>query len=104
MGQELGFEGVIWVDPDLKAFRALGLLRGAGKALSLNMMPHLLRAWRGGHRQAGVQGDPWQLGGALVVNAQGLILFHQISSAAGDHVVLQEIFDVMNAPGRTTPS
>ena len=103
MGQELAFPGTIWVDTDLAAFRAVELPRGAGKALSLNMVPNLVRAWRGGHRQAGVQGDPWQLGGALVVDTDGQILFKQISASAGDHVDLQEVFAVMSASGKARP-
>ena len=81
----------LWVDPEMEAYRAAGLRRGATKSLSLKTLGHAWRAMRGGFRQAEVQGDPWQLGGAFVINTQGEVLYQQISREAGDHVSISEL-------------
>ena len=44
-----------------------------------------LRAWRGGHRQQGVQGDALQLGAVVVVRPGNDVTYLHRSAYAGDH-------------------
>jgi hypothetical protein len=88
-GARIPFE--LWVDPEMKAYRAAGLRRGLSKAFSLRSPGHLVRALRKGFRQTAVQGDPWQLGGAFVITPDGVTRFSQVSREAGDHASLHEL-------------
>ena len=72
----------VLTDPELLAFRAAGLRRDLGSTLNVRLLGNALRA---GHRQTGVQGDPWQQGGAFVITAAGEVLFRHVSEVAGDH-------------------
>jgi hypothetical protein len=92
----LGFTGLLWVDPEMAAYRAAGLRRGASQALSWRMLGHMIRALKGGHRQAGVQGDPWQLGGVFVVAASQSTHLAHISREAGDHAGSQDILEAVD--------
>ena len=80
----------------MTAYRAAGLRRGACARLSWRTLGHLMRAWRGGHRQAGVQGDPWQLGGVFVVAASQSTHLAHISREAGDHAGSQDILEAVD--------
>lgn len=73
------------VDPELRAYRAAGLRRGRVEALSPRVGWNALRAFRGGFRQTGIEGDPFQLGGAFVLRPDGACTFRQVSREAGDH-------------------
>ena len=48
----------LWVDPEMKAYRAAGLRRGIGKVLTRKGLGHTARAFKAGFRQKKVQGDP----------------------------------------------
>jgi NAD(P)-dependent dehydrogenase (short-subunit alcohol dehydrogenase family) len=82
---ELPSEVTLLVDPELRAYRAAGLRRGRVEALSPRVALNGLRAFRRGFRQTGVEGDPWQLGGAFVLRPDGACTFRQASREAGDH-------------------
>jgi NAD(P)-dependent dehydrogenase (short-subunit alcohol dehydrogenase family) len=79
------------VDPELRAYRAAGLRRGRVELLSPRLPLHALRALRSGSRQAGVQGDPWQLGGVFVIRPDGDLTYRYASREAGDHAPIGEI-------------
>ena len=87
--QQITFD--LWVAPDMEAYRAAGLRRGAAATLSPRTVGHAWRAMRGGHRQTRVQGDPWQQGGAFLITPSGDVLYEQISREAGDHAPIQDI-------------
>jgi hypothetical protein len=57
-----------------------------------------LRALRGGFRQGAIRGDPYQLGGVLVVRRSGELVFRHVAEDAGDHPDLGE---VVRAASRT---
>lgn len=86
----------LWVDTEMKAYRAAGLRRDPGGILSPRILGHVLRALRGGFRQTGIQGDPWQLGGAFVISSQGKTVFEQVSREAGDHASLPELLRALD--------
>jgi hypothetical protein len=98
--EDLDFRGTLWVDEGMVAYAAAGLKRGPGAVLSWRLGGHLLRALRAGHRQRGVQGDPWQLGGAFVVAAPGRVVYAHTSGEAGDHAPLAELMVALERAAR----
>ncbi len=96
----LQFPGTIWVDTEMIAYRAAGLRRGPSRTLSWRTFGHALRAWRRGFRQAGVQGDPWQLGGTFVIAPPDRILYAHISREAGDHAPVAEALQALDRADR----
>jgi NAD(P)-dependent dehydrogenase (short-subunit alcohol dehydrogenase family) len=89
--EDFGLDCPVLVDPELRAYRAAGLRRGRVELLSPRVPLNALRALRSGHRQTGVQGDPWQLGGVLVIRPDGELLYRHVSREAGDHAPPDEI-------------
>lgn len=85
----------LWVDPEMKAYRAAGLRRGVTSLVSRRTVGHVWRAMRQGHRQSAVQGDPWQLGGAFVITPSGKTVYSQVSREAGDHPPLAELLEAL---------
>jgi len=82
---DLGPDGPLLVDPELRAYRAAGLRRGRVEVLSPRLPGNALRALRKGFRQTSVQGDPWQLGGVFVIRPGGELVYRYLSREAGDH-------------------
>lgn len=93
--EDFDLSAPVLVDPELAAYRAAGLRRGRREIASPNastrMLKNAMRAYATGARQSGVQGDPWQLGGVLVIGEGGDLLFEHRSSEAGDHATPDEI-------------
>jgi hypothetical protein len=74
-----GWPGTVLVDAKGEAYRALAFGRTTlFGALRPAVLKAALRARKAGHRQGKTQGDPWQLGGTVVV-APGdrLLLVHR---------------------------
>ena len=93
--EDFNFAGQLLIDPELAAYRAAGLRRGAEAILSTRIFRDGARAMRSGARQSGVQGDPWQLGGTFVFREGGELLLAQKSESAGDHVSAEEIDEAL---------
>ena len=90
--RELDLPFPVLADPERAVYRAYGLpettpramLRPAsGKALA--------RALLGGHRGGRPVGDPRQLGGAFVVDRQGIVRLSRPSASLGDHATVGEL-------------
>ena len=92
--EDIPFE--LWVDPEMKAYRAAGLRRGLFHTLSLRSFGHAWRAMRSGFRQTRVQGDPWQLGGAFIITPAGETVYEQVSREAGDHASIPDMMGVLD--------
>jgi dehydrogenase/reductase SDR family member 12 len=88
---EFQLDATLLVDPDLAAYRAAGLRRGRLEIASPKLIQNAYRAYRGGARQTGVEGDPWQLGGTFVFDRGGDLKLAFRSREAGDHVSPDEI-------------
>jgi hypothetical protein len=99
---DLPFE--LWVDPDMRAYRAAGLRRGLTAALNLKTLTHARRARRKGLTQTSIQGDPWQLGGVMLITANGQTVFRQVSQEAGDHADPQQILRAVESLARAGDS
>ena len=84
-------------DPGRRSFRAMSLQRGMGGVRALGMLASGLRAYRAGHRQAKVQGDPLQQGGVFVITPAGHEIYAQRSQTAGDHADLSEVVGALRS-------
>ena len=83
---EIGGGIAMYSDEDRASFRAAGARRGLGSVLSPRAFRNYWRAWRGGHRQTRIQGDPTQQGGVLVVSPDGELLYAELDAAGGDPI------------------
>lgn len=81
---ELGLDTPLLVDPTRKAYDAANLERGVGTTFNLKAMQSTVRAFKGGHRQTRMAGDPWQQGGTLVIDGDRLLFAH-VSKRSGDN-------------------
>jgi NAD(P)-dependent dehydrogenase (short-subunit alcohol dehydrogenase family) len=94
----LGDDVSLLVDPELRSYRAAEMRRGRSELLSPRLASNALRAMREGYRQGAVQGDPFQLGGVLVIRPDGALTYRHVSRVAGDHPPLDEVIAAL-APG-----
>lgn len=78
-------------DPTRAIFRLAGMRRSRWTMLHPRLVVNLVRALRRGFRQGRVQGDAWQLGGVIVVDAAGAIAHRQVDRVAGDVVDLDAV-------------
>ncbi len=85
------------VDPELASFEAAGLKRSVLATLGPRAFGHAFRALRSGARQGATRGDPWQLGGALVIRPSGEIAYRYASREAGDHPPVAGILEALRA-------
>ena len=83
------------VDPEMNAYRAAGLRRDLGSTFDRRLVKNSMRALKEGFRQKSVQGDPWQQGGAFVIDPDGEVLFSYISQVGGDHVDPQDLLETL---------
>lgn len=81
-----GYAGTIYTDPGLKTYEAAGLVRSVRATLGLRSIKAGVKSLARGEKQGPTQGDPWQQGGALVISAEGELLFRHQSQAGGDNV------------------
>jgi hypothetical protein len=84
---------VFLVDPDRKSFKAAKMRKDLGSTFNFRTVPAIVRAWRNGHRQSRLQGDPFQQGGAVIILPNDTIALEFISQFGGDHPLPQQIID-----------
>jgi hypothetical protein len=95
---DVGLTAPLYTDPSLRTYRALGFGRGVRQTLlSPRSLAHAARAIRGGFRQGRTRGDPWQLGGVVVVRRNGTIAYRHVSEEAGDHAPVEAILAALGA-------
>jgi hypothetical protein len=88
---EQGIDFPLYVDPELGAYAAAGLRRGMLDTLGGGTLQAAWRALRSGARQGATRGDPWQLGGAFVIEPGGRVRFRHVCRDAADHPPLPRI-------------
>jgi hypothetical protein len=76
----------VFSDPARRTFRAAGMRRSLWATLHWRLVVNLVRALRRGFRQGSVQGDAWQQGGVVVIDAGGSIVHRQVDRAGGDPI------------------
>jgi hypothetical protein len=91
----------LYVDSVREAYRALGMRRDVAAALNPAFLTNAVRALRAGFRQTSVQGDPWQMGGVLIVLPGGRVAYRYLSSAAGDHPPVAELIAALPGASAT---
>lgn len=87
-----GYVGPLFVDATGEAYRAAALRRlRPWSLLSVRMIRNALRARAEGFRQTKAQGDPWQLGGTLVVAPGDRVLYAWRNRNADDDAPIDEV-------------
>jgi hypothetical protein len=89
--EKTGFQGAIYTDPSRKSYDAAGLIRSVAGTLGPSSILNSIKSMMKGQRQGATQGDPWQQGGALVINTQGEVLFTHRSKHGGDNISPDEL-------------
>ena len=80
------------VDADRRLYRALGLRRvGLSTLLDPATYLNYWRAWRRGARQGNVTGDPRQLSGVAIFDAEGRLRWRYVSRTVGDYPALPHV-------------
>jgi len=83
--EKTGYSGLLFSDPSLNAFGALGFSNGLKGFVSIGSVFKAASALKKGHRQGSIQGSALQLGGAVVVDASGSVQYFFAGKKAGDH-------------------
>jgi hypothetical protein len=83
--EKTGYNGLLYTDPSLKTFSVLGFSNGLIGFMSIGSVFKAASAWKQGHRQGSIQGSTLQLGGAVVVNTAGTVIYFFAGKKAGDH-------------------
>jgi peroxiredoxin len=89
--EEMGLTTPVYTDPSRRSYELAGLKRGVLATLSPRGIAHARRAKKGGFKQTAVRGDPWQLGGVLVVEAGGRIAYAHREREAGDLAPVDDV-------------
>ena len=95
--EQTHWDGAIYTDPSLAAYRAAELKRGVASTLDPRSLGKALRAFAGGQRQGRTQGDQWQQGGVLVILPSGDIRWQHASSRPGDNASARDIVAALRA-------
>jgi hypothetical protein len=81
---DFGFKAEMYLDEELKAYRAFGLHRGVSNTLGLSSLRKGWAALKKGFRQGSRQGDLWQQGGLFVIGPGDRLDFAHRDRFAGD--------------------
>jgi hypothetical protein len=89
--EHTGWDGALYTDPTLAAFRVAGLKRGVLRTFSPHALGGTFRAIARGARQGRTQGDPWQQGGVVVIAKDGRVLWQHANDNPADNPSADEI-------------
>ena len=95
--EQTHWDGPIYTDPSLAAYRAAELKRGVASTLDPRSLGAAFKALAGGQRQGKTQGDQWQQGGVLVIAPSGDIRWQHASSRPGDNAPARDIVAALRA-------
>lgn len=90
-----GYDGSLYTDPTLAAYRAAGLRSGISTVLTIGTLTRTVGAFRRGFRQGRTRGSALQQGGVLVVARDGELLWRHVSEGPGDNATFGKIFEVL---------
>lgn len=85
------FTGDMYVNRNLKVYKAFDLERGIIKTLGLSSLIKGVRTMKKGFRQGKSAGDLWQQGGLFVLGPGDQLLFAHRDQFAGDHADLHQV-------------
>jgi len=86
-----GYRGLLFSDPSLKVFSALGFSNGLKGFVSIGTVFKAASALKQGHRQGSIQGNTLQLGGAIIVDTSGTVRYFFSSEKAGNHPKVDDL-------------
>ncbi len=93
--EKTGYRGLLFTDPSLRSFSALGFSNGLMGFMSIKSIGKAASALKQGHRQGAIQGSTLQLGGAVIVDVSGDILYFFAGTKAGDHPSVDDLLKVL---------
>ena len=82
----------VLVDQPLASYAAAGWKRSAAATLHPKSWLHGVKSMIA-HPQRKTAGDPWQLGGAMIVRPDGAVTFRYRSETGGDHPAVATLVD-----------
>ena len=86
------------VDAERRLYRVLGLGRvGPTTFLDPTTYMNYWRSWRRGARQGRVSGDPGQLSGVAILDADGRLRWRHVSRTIGDYPSLPDVLGALSA-------
>jgi hypothetical protein len=91
-----GVDFPVFVDPSRQSYDAFGMKRGTSKVMTLRGVGHATRATTQGFRQTATRGDPLQIGGVVVFDADGEILYTHVEEEAGDLADIDEVLAALD--------
>lgn len=93
-----GWQGVVLVDGEGASYAAVALRRtGLLSLLRPRLVREALRARKEGFRQRKTQGDPWQLGGTIVVAPGDRVLYAHRNAGPEDEAPLDDVLAALRA-------
>ena len=93
--ESFALEFLVLSDTERASYRAAGFHRGVGRALGPKAVGYIVGSLTRGNSARQVQGDPWQLGGAVVVAQGGDLLYTHQEAFTGDHVTVDKLLDAL---------
>ena len=90
-----GVEVDVYVDPERTTYKAFDMKRGPQTVTGLRTIKHGARAAAKGFRQTATRGSTTQIGGVIVVDEDGEIVFEHIESEAGDIADYAAVIDAL---------
>jgi peroxiredoxin len=88
---EYKIEVPVYVDSRRTTYQALGFARSPFALVSIAATKAAVRALGAGFKQGRTQGDAFQLGGTLVVDKKGEVLFRHAATHPGDHPPVKDV-------------
>lgn len=92
---ELNWEADLFTDPSNRTYKVLELRRGIGVTFTLPGLFKVIQSFREGNSQTltRIPSDPFQQGGAILVDENGIVKLFHADQFAGDHADLEMLVD-----------
>ncbi len=89
--EKTGYDGPLYVDPELKLYSRLELVRGMTSSFNMSSLLRGVAVTFSGFRQTKLRGDGLQQGGVFIIAKGGDVVWRYRSKFAGDHPSLRAI-------------
>lgn len=99
--EETGVPFTLLLDPERAAYQAYGLERSLLRSWGPKTFLRYVKLLVSGRRWRGVQGDSGQLGGDLIVDAQGIIRLAHPSHDPTDRPAVAQLLAMLHEIGRS---
>ena len=94
-----GYDGPLFTDPSLRAFRAAGLAHGWTRTFHPRSLLKGIGAFARGFRQGARRGNPVQQGGTFVLGPGERVRFEWRDRFAGDHPEMRDVLAALGSSG-----